>query len=422
MDRVTAPDPQTISVHWKRTYPDAAALDGGVTGMSSPSAFPPFPRHLIGQAFTSQDVEGFVANPFWTTQYVGAGPYKLDKWETGAFMEGIAFDGHILGKPKIPRIRLLFVSDPNAAIANLLSGTASLTTGDILRFQEMQTLQQQWPDGKYVVFFSTYRITQFQRKPAYASTAAFLDLRVRQALASSVDWDSINEALFDGQGLRSTGPIQPSTAYYSDLDKAVAHYPFDSRRAGQLLTDAGLSRGSDGVWVSPDPAIGRMSFETNVLASPASDNEMHIMADTWRKLGFEVKEVDWSPAQGQDNEVRNTFPGLSTTSTPSGEQALAEYRSDRIPTPQNRWTGNDRGAWPGSPDYDRLADVWETSLERSDRIKSVIDMNRTMNEQVVVINLYWNLFGQAYANGVVGPRSTDPSTTPEWNIHEWEFH
>ena len=50
-----------------------------------------------------------------------------------------------------------------------------------------------------------------------------------------------------------------------------------------------------------------------------------------------------------------------------------------------------------------------------------IDMNKIMNDQVVVINLYWNLFGQAFANGVVGPRSTDPSTTAEWNIHEWEF-
>src|SRR5207247_2015367 len=232
---------------------------------------------------------------------------------------------------------------------------------------------------------------------------------------------SLNEALFEGQGLRATGPIQPSTAYYSELDKAVAHYPFDSRRTEQLMTDAGLTRGPDGVWASADPAIGRMSFETNVLASPASDNEMHIMADTWRKLGFEVKEVDWSPSQGQDNEVRNSFPGLSTTSTPSGEQALTEYRADRIPTPQNRWTGNNRGAWPATSEYDRLTGVWESSLERADRIQAVLNLNKMMNDQVVVINLYWNLFGQAYANGVTGPRSTDPSTTPEWNIHEWEL-
>src|SRR5205807_1415584 len=226
----------------------------------------------------------------------------------------------------------------------------------------------------------------------------------------------INQALFDGQGLRSSGPIQPSTSYYDDLLKAVPQYPFDGRRTEQLMTEAGLTRGQDGVWFSPNPAIGRMAFETNVLASPASDNEMHIMADTWRKLGFEIKEIDWSPAQGQDNVVRNSFPGLSSTSTPSGEQALSEYRSERVPVPENRWTGNNRGAWPGTPDYERLASIWETSLERNDRIQAVINMNKIMNEDTVVINLYWNLFGEAYSNGVVGPRSTDPSTTPEWNI------
>ena len=187
------------------------------------------------------------------------------------------------------------------------------------------------------------------------------------------------------------------------------------------MTEAGFNRGADGIWVSPNPAFGRMSFETNVLASPDSDNEMHIMADTWRRLGFDVKEVSWVPAQGADPVVRSTFPGLSTTSTPPGEQALAEYRSDRVPTPELRWRGSNRGAWAGRPDYDRLVDVWETSLDRNERNQAVIQMNRILNEECVVINLYWKLNAQAAANGLSGPRLTDPDGTPEWNIHEWEL-
>ena len=63
------------------------------------------PRHLLEQpldaALASGDLAGFVNSPFWTVDYVGAGPYRLTQWEPGAFLEAAAFDGHALGKPKI---------------------------------------------------------------------------------------------------------------------------------------------------------------------------------------------------------------------------------------------------------------------------------------------------------------------------------
>jgi peptide/nickel transport system substrate-binding protein len=244
---------------------------------------------------------------------------------------------------------------------------------------------------------------------------------VRQALHHGVDFATLNEALQDNQTTAAIGPIPPTASYYQRLAQAVPQYPFDPRRVEQLMTEAGFAKGSDGVWASPDPRYGRMSFETNVLTSPDSDNEMHLMADSWRKLGFDVKEVSWSPAQGRDSEFRNSFPGLSTTSTPPSETALGEYRSDRVPTPQNRWRGSNRGGWPGTPEYDRLIDIWETGLDQDERIQAVIQMNRILNEQVVVINLYWKLNAQAVVNSLTGPRITDPSAAPEWNIQDWTW-
>lgn len=419
IERVTAPDPSTVLIHWKQTFANADALRAG-SGNSTNEALPPYPRHLLRQPFDTQDPEAFMANPFWVSQYVGAGPYKLDKWEPGAFLEGVAFDGHVLGKPKIQRIREIFTPDPNTAVANLLAEQAQLTSGDAIRFTDGETLLQQWADrGKVLNFPNLYRIVQFQRKPEFASTQAFLDLRVRQALHHGVDFDSLNETIQAGRTSAAKGPVPPTAAYYRELEQTVAHYPYDPRRTEQLMTEAGFSRGSDGVWTSP--RFGRMAFDTNVLASPDSDNEMHIMADTWRRLGFDVREVSWSPSQGADTEVRNTFPGLSTTSTPPGENALVEYRSDRVPVPQTRWRGTNRGAWPGAAEYDRLVDIWETSLNRNERTQAAIQMNRILNADVVVINLYWKLNAQAFANGLTGPRLTDPDGSAEWNIHEWEF-
>lgn len=39
----------------------------------------------------------------------------MEQWELGAFLGAIAFDGHALGRPKIDRLRLVPIGDPNTA-------------------------------------------------------------------------------------------------------------------------------------------------------------------------------------------------------------------------------------------------------------------------------------------------------------------
>jgi peptide/nickel transport system substrate-binding protein len=417
MSGVTAPDPRTVVFNWKQTYPDA---DGG--GGQTVPLLTPLPRHILGSRLQSQDPEAFAASSFWTQEYVGAGPYKLEKWEPGSFLEAVAFDGDVLGKPKISRIRELFIGDPNTALANILAGESQMTSGDSIRFTDGETLRNQWGDrGTVLNFPNLFRIVQFQRRPEFASTRAFTDLRVRQALSHGWDFSAVNEVIQGGRTVQATGPIPPTASYYGDLQKAVPMFTYDPRRVDQLMTEAGFSKGADGVWVHPNPQFGRMSFETNVLANPDSENEMHLMADNWRKLGFDIKETVWAAAIGADAEQRNSFPGLSTTSTPPGEQDLPNYRTDRIPTEQRRWQGNNRGAWIATPEYDHLVDVFETSLDRLERIRAIIGMNKIYAEDAAVINLYWKLNAQAVAKGLTGPRLTDPNGSAEWNIQEWEL-
>ena len=67
---------------------------------------PPLPRAILGPILQS-GAQDLVNNAYWTTGYVGLGPYKLDRWEPGAFLEASAFDRHVLGKPKIQQIKLV---------------------------------------------------------------------------------------------------------------------------------------------------------------------------------------------------------------------------------------------------------------------------------------------------------------------------
>ncbi len=112
---LTAPDERTVVIHWKRPYAEAASLD---------LEFQPLPRHLLEAQFQQLDPQAFAGLPFWTGEYVGLGPFRIERWEPGAFVEAVAFDQHALGRPRIDRMKLVFIADPNTALANLLSGEA----------------------------------------------------------------------------------------------------------------------------------------------------------------------------------------------------------------------------------------------------------------------------------------------------------
>src|SRR5439155_6980388 len=109
LQEVAAPDERTVIMRWRRPFAGAGAVLA--------ADLPPLPRHLLGQPLAQQDVGVFAALPFWTTDYVGAGPYRLTRWERGAFLEAQGFAGDALGAPRIDRVRFTFINDPNAAVA-----------------------------------------------------------------------------------------------------------------------------------------------------------------------------------------------------------------------------------------------------------------------------------------------------------------
>src|SRR5205823_3319779 len=96
MDEVLAPDARTVTIRWKRAYPFA-----GVLGMSgSQNSFAPLAYHALGPQSEHLSADALLALPFWTAGYVGAGPFTVERWEPGAFIDATAFEGHALGRPK----------------------------------------------------------------------------------------------------------------------------------------------------------------------------------------------------------------------------------------------------------------------------------------------------------------------------------
>ena len=410
---VEAPDNRTLVIRWRRPYPLAAVLPI--------DNFPPLPRHVLQDAF-QRDPDGISTQPFWTSDYVSAGPYQLARWEPGAFVEGVAFDGHALGRPRIDRIRIVFIADSNVALANLLAGDVEFSSDSSIRFEEGQTLRRQWgPTGGGTVLMrpGSYRGVFIQLRSQVASPRALLDVRVRRALAHTVDRQALNEGLFDGHGVMSEVPfISPRISYHAEVERAVAKYPLDPRAADRLLNEAGYGKGSDGYYAGGSD--GRLLFELHTLAGPYRDAELATLASGWRQVGLDFKESFMPPALAQDNQARATFPGLFSYSTSNGEYSLAAFSTAGIGGPDNRWIGPNRPGW-SNEEFDRLSAAFTSTIAPPERIRLIAQMARVMSEDLPTIPLMYELQAYAHRAGLRGPNIDADEAVIGWNVHEWEF-
>lgn len=258
-----------------------------------------------------------------------------------------------------------------------------------------------------------------QLRPELLATPGLADVRVRKALALTMDKDGLNQVLFEGQGIMSDVPFIPNTVdYYASIEPAATKYPFDPNQAQALLTQAGYTRGSDGVWASP--TAGRLAFGLTTTPSSQNETELSILGAGWRQVGLQVNESVVPTAQAQDGQVRSNFPGLFTISVPLGEETLASINTAGIARPENRWTGRNRGGW-SNPEFDRISDMFRTTLDQQQRVQLIAQMVRIFSDDLPVLPLYFNPIPVAHVAALRGPQNVAPASAIAWNVYQWEL-
>jgi peptide/nickel transport system substrate-binding protein len=419
MEAVEARDPRTFVIRWNRTYPGAADFE--------PGDFEPLPRHILEETFREfkrdpvAGQDAFRNHRYWNQEYVGTGPYRLDQWIPGTDIIGTAFDGHALGRPKIDRVIIRIVADENAALSSLLSDSLDLATEFTLRYEHAQVLQNDWNTTKRGVVLldrGAFNYVMIQFRPEHQKTPGLLDARVRRALAHAIDRQGLNEGLFEGQGFMAETLIPSDERYFAQLERIMTRYAYDPRRTEQLMTEAGFVRGTGGAFAT---ATGeRFQPENWSIQGPLFEREQAIMAETWARAGIETVSRIQSPTLLRDNEAAVTFSGLSSRVLGGGESNLSMFTTAQIGSPANRWVGNNRGGW-SSPEFDRAFELFETTLDRAERDRHVINMVQVTSDQLPVYPIYFNIEVLGHLAKVHGPAVGAINRLPIWNVHEWEL-
>ena len=230
---VSAPDTRTVVVRWAGPFGDAYIM---------PSLYPR-PRHVLEAALEDGSPEAFASHPYWFGEHIGAGPYRLDRWEPASFIEGSAFENFVLGRPKMDRVRVTWSSDPNTTLARLLAGDAHVAVDDALQFQQALTLKREWREGAPLILSpNRLRYSAFQARPEYVDPRSMLDVRVRKAVTHAVDRQALADAMLEGEGIVADSPVPPTVGYFREVERVISKYAYDPRRVEQLMGERRLRK------------------------------------------------------------------------------------------------------------------------------------------------------------------------------------
>jgi peptide/nickel transport system substrate-binding protein len=413
VEDVRAEDPLTVVVTWRQPYAEAATFD-----------LDPLPRHILGDVLERGVADAYGSHPYWTTDYVGAGPYRLQRWEPGAYMDASAFEAFALGRPKLSRIVVTWSSDPNAVLARVLAGDVDLVADSALQFQQAVVLRREWAnEGKGVVLLSPTQVRHFnlQLRPEYVNPRAMLDARVRRAIMHALDRQAIADAMLEGEGNVAESMIPPTVSFYQVVDRAVPKYPYDLRRTEALLNEAGFAKGPDGAYTSPTE--GRFAPELRGLAEGQDAQETTIVLDFLRRAGIN-SPLNLVPTavynQNRDEQI-STFPAIRTTyATLFGDFAMNKFITSEIATVDRNWRGTNRTGWSNA-EFDGVYDAFSRALERDERNRLMAEMARLLNDQLPVMPMYFNFEVVAHTASLAGPTVAAPTSTVHGAIYEWAW-
>src|SRR5205814_5262416 len=169
--------------------------------------------------------------PYWTTEFVGTGAYRIRDWATDSHAILQANDQYVLGRPKIDEIEIKFIPDPNTLMANVLAGV-ELTLGRALSLDQALRIRDQWPDGHANT--RPYGWVPMSVQFIDPNPPIVGDVRFRRAMVQAIDRQQLVETLMAGQTSIAHTFVNPDLPEYAAIDSSIVRYPYDPRASVQL--------------------------------------------------------------------------------------------------------------------------------------------------------------------------------------------
>lgn len=410
MSAFATPDANTFVIHWSQPF----------VGADQTPETPPLPRHILEDAFQPNDPQAFFTHGYFTTGFVGLGPYRLVRWEPGSHMELERFDQYFRGRPTIDRVIMRFMGDPNTMLSNALAGAVDYVVPTDADVNAVLEIRRRWDGTGNRVVINTrtqMRLVQFQGRPELARPHGAVSVgRVRQALTHAIDREAMTQAVTGQLAPVADSWFAPADPMRREVESAIPRFPYDPARAQQLLAQAGWVRGADGMLANQ--ASGER-FETELWGRPGSSKEqdLEIIGDYWKAIGAASKPYLIPLARVDDLEHLASYPiGIVTNPPADSIYSADRFHSRNIAGPATRWSGRNSAGY-SSVAADEIQDRLSVTIDPSERVVLHRRLLQEMMNDVAIIPLYWEINIALVADNLQGLVTAEASG---WNIAEWD--
>lgn len=414
MERIDVVDATNAVVTWKTTYYQPLRL-----GLRE---FWPVPRHLLGAPFDA-NASTFSNLPYWTTEYVNTGPFRLVDYGLGENVVFERFDNYFLGRPKVDRIVLRVIGDANVVLANLRAGAIDMSSDGTLPGDLALALHAEWSrtgEGSVVSWPGSFRFEVVQLDPQWARPPELSrDVRIRRGLLMGLDRKALAEALLPGVPDAFANSFLPESDPRTPIvGRPFERYSYNPAAAAQQLADAGWHRAVDGRLLNQ----AGEQLEVQIRSQPAHSKEAAIIAQYWRELGLRVEESVVASSLARDSEYNATFPGFSGHANGSREGWFARLVSTAHATPQNRWSGANTGHYSNLR-LDELTAMVYATPDRDRVLPMLKELGEILATDLPALPSYFGVSMAAVRKEVralVNEGGFDSPSELSKNAHQWD--
>ncbi|MGE0716302.1 MAG: ABC transporter substrate-binding protein [Alphaproteobacteria bacterium] len=309
------------------------------------------------------------ANGSWK-EPIGTGPFRLAEWRRGELVhlsrfaeyaspEGGKRDGYVGRKEAtIEEVRFLVVPDLGTVKAALTRGTIDIANV---------------PESEAQEFADTPR-TRVVATPVAVRRGFLLqtqdpllsDVRIRRAIAMSLDIDELVAATSSGFSKPNASAIHPQSPYWSEVQ--ARRFPHDPARARALLKEAGY-RGQR-IVISTDRRPTVPTYNMAVIAQA-------MMAAVGFDVGVEV--VEWGTSMDRYNTGRFQMLSFSYSSRMDPALAYEQFSGPKARTPRKVWD---------DPEVERMIAESAMATDKAERQRIFDALHLRMLDSVPLIPLY----------------------------------
>lgn len=423
---IDTPDDTTVVVHFKELYPPWQTVFS--QGPNNSGSI--LPQHIL------QGKTGLEKDPFIHWPTVSSGPWVITEWVAGDHMTLLPNPNFYNGRPKLDRILIKFVPDPETALAALKTGDVDwypdFSESDVPTLQALEpTIHTKVvPGGDFEHYFFNLGTTAGQTVDGKVVGQAdvdgfcpFKDVNVRKAITLGINREAISKNLLNG--IAPVPATQWPVAPWANASLKPDAY--DPTQAAALLDAAGYKVGADGIRAGTcngQQVKLSINFETTNKQIRV-DNALAVQSDL-KKIGVEFKPTHLpsgtffaSYSDGGDMpHGKFDMAGYTTGFYPDPMTGVQDsYACSTVPSKANPSGINNYLLC--DPKLDSLMNAVQASTDTAARKTALDALQKYIFDQYYVIMMYQrsNIYG--YTDRFV-PGPFGFMSNMDWNSEVWD--